>query len=177
LRYRPGNRADGADRGIIMKLAMRWALLPVLLILSMSAARAQDGAVEVVQAYMAAWNQNDAAAAAAFLTEDVTYFDASVGTPLTGRDAARVQIIESFLNAVPDARWEPNGTTLTAYGSVAMEWTFSGTNTGAWSDGTPATGKSFSFRGMSMFQVVDRHIRAQADYYDALGFYKQLGLM
>ena len=148
----------------------------MVLALSLSAARAQD-AMAVVQAYMAAWNQHDAAAAAALFTDDVTYYDASVGSPLTGRDAARMKIIESFLNAVPDARWERTGETITAGGAVATEWTFSGTNTGAWSDGTPATGKSFSFTGMSMFQIVDGHIRYQADYYDALGFFTQLGLM
>ena len=60
---------------------------------------------------------------------------------------------------------------------VAFEWEFSGTNTGPWGDGTAATGKPFAFTGASMFTVKDGKIAAQSDYYDALGFYKQLGLM
>ena len=62
-------------------------------------------------------------------------------------------------------------------GRVAFEWEFSGTNTGDWGDGTSATGKSFTLTGASMFVVQDGLIASQSDYYDALGFYKQLGLM
>ena len=48
---------------------------------------------------------------------------------------------------------------------------------GAWGDGTAATNKPFAFTGASVFTVKDGKITAQSDYYDALGFYKQLGLM
>jgi steroid delta-isomerase-like uncharacterized protein len=133
-------------------------------------------AASVVEAYLAAWNAHDAAAAAALLAEDVTYVDASVGT-ITGREAAREKVIAGFLNAAPDARWEVRGDMLATGDRVAFEWTFSGTNTGAWADGTPATGKAFSFNGATVITVKDYLIATQADYYDALGFYKQLGLM
>jgi ketosteroid isomerase-like protein len=43
---------------------------------------------QVADAYMAAWNAHDPDAAAAFMADDVTYFDASVGVPEKGRDAA-----------------------------------------------------------------------------------------
>jgi steroid delta-isomerase-like uncharacterized protein len=154
---------------------LRLAALPVALSLA-SSATAQD-ALTVVEDYMASWNAHDSTAAAAHFAEDVTYYDASVGTPLVGREAAKTGIIDSFLTAVPDAVWQAEGTALVGDGSVALEWTFSGTNTGPWSDGTPATGKTFSLHGMSMFHVEGGMIAYQADYYDALGFYKQLGLM
>lgn len=141
-----------------------------------TAALAAD-ALEVVDGYLAAWNAHDGAAAAAILAEDATYYDASVGTPVSGREAARTQVIDAFLNAAPDAVWTREGDAVVAGGSVAFEWTFSGTNTGDWADGTKATGKPFSFHGMSMFRVEGDSIVSQADYYDALGFYKQLGLM
>lgn len=141
-----------------------------------AAAAAQD-ALSVVDGYMAAWNAHDAAAAAAFLAEGVVYYDASVGTPVEGRDAAKAQVIDAFLGAVPDAVWTREGEPVVSGGSVAFEWTFGGTNTGDWADGTRATGKSFSFRGMSLFRVEDGRIVRQSDYYDAAGFYKQLGLM
>ena len=48
---------------------------------------------------------------------------------------------------------------------------------GAWGDGTKPTGKHFAFSGASVFAVKDGKIATQSDYYDALGFYKQLGLM
>jgi len=138
---------------------------------------ADDTAASVVQDYVAAWNAHDAEKAAAQFADDVVYYDASVGTPITGRDAAKRGVIESFLNAAPDAKWTIKGDPLVAGERVSFEWEFAGTNTGAWGDGTPATGKAFKFAGASMFTVKAGKIATQNDYYDALGFFKQLGLM
>jgi steroid delta-isomerase-like uncharacterized protein len=159
-----------------LALTIRRAALGAAVAFAATGAQAQD-ALSVVQSYMAAWNAHDAAAAAAFLAEDATYYDASVGAPVAGREAAKTQVIDAFLNAAPDAVWSVEGEPVIQGDSVALEWTFAGTNTGAWADGTAATGKAFSFRGMSMFRVEGGMIASQADYYDALGFYKQLGLM
>lgn len=146
------------------------------LTLNAGMAQAQD-ALGVVQAYLTAWNSHDSAAAANHMTDDVSYYDASVGEPVVGRDAARTQIIDSFITAVPDAVWTMTSDPIVSAENVAFEWTFEGTNTGDWADGTPATGKSFTLHGMSMFQIDGDKIARQADYYDALGFYAQLGLM
>ena len=40
-----------------------------------------------------------------------------------------------------------------------------------------ATGKPFTLTGVSLFSIEGGKIVSQSDYYDALGFYKQLGLM
>ncbi len=154
----------------------RAAAIPAALLLTTPAVWAGD-ALSVVQSYLAAWNAHDSAAAAAFMSDDVRYYDASVGTPVEGRDAAKTQVIDAFLNAAPDAVWAIEGAPVVANDAVTFEWVFSGTNTGDWADGTAATGKPFSFHGMSMFRVDGDKITYQADYYDALGFYKQLGLM
>lgn len=154
---------------------VRLAALPAALAVA-APAWAQDS-LAVVKDYMAAWNAHDSAAAAAHFAEGVSYYDASVGTPLEGREAAKTGVIDAFLNAVPDAVWSVEGEPVVQGDEVAVEWVFGGTNTGAWADGTPATGKTFSFHGMSMFHVEGGLITYQADYYDALGFYKQLGLM
>ena len=96
---------------------------------------ADDGAEAVVEAYLAAWNAHDSAAAAAFFAPDVVYYDASVGTPIEGRDAAKTGVIDNFLTAVPDASWKMKGAPVVQDGSVAFEWEFSGTNTGPWGAG------------------------------------------
>lgn len=145
--------------------------------LSIPPAVAADSAQSIVDAYLEAWNAHDSAKAASYFADNVTYYDASVGKPVEGREAARMTVIDTFLKAVPDAVWTVRGSPVVQDGRVAFEWEFSGTNTGAWSDGTPATGKKFSFAGASMFTVGDGKITQQSDYYDALGFYKQLGLM
>lgn len=138
---------------------------------------AADAAPDVVKAYVAAWNAHDAGKAASYFADDVSYYDASVGKPVTGRDAAKTGVIDNFLNAAPDAVWTMKGDPIAAGDKVSFEWEFSGTNSGAWADGTAATGKSFKFTGASVFTVKDGKIAAQNDYYDALGFYKQLGLL
>jgi steroid delta-isomerase-like uncharacterized protein len=141
------------------------------------AAFADDSAQAVVEAYLAAWNAHDAAKAAGYFADDVIYYDASVGKPVTGKEAAKTGVIDNFLKAVPDAVWKIKGTPVVQDDRVSFEWEFSGTNTGDWADGTKATGKTFSIAGASMFGVTDGKIASQSDYYDALGFYKQLGLM
>jgi steroid delta-isomerase-like uncharacterized protein len=138
---------------------------------------AADSADAVVQAYLAAWNAHDSAKAAGFFADNVVYYDASVGKPIEGRDAAKTGVIDNFLTAVPDAVWTMKGAPVVEGDRVAFEWEFAGNNTGPWGDGTAATGKHFSFTGASVFSVKDGKIVSQSDYYDALGFYKQLGLM
>jgi predicted ester cyclase len=107
----------------------------------------------------------------------VVYYDASVGKPIEGREEAKTGVIDNFLKAAPDAKWTVKGEPVVQGDRVAFEWEFSGTNSGEWADGTAATGKHFAFTGASVFTVKDGKIASQSDYYDALGFYKQLGLM
>ncbi len=142
-----------------------------------SAAFADDTAQAVVEAYLAAWNGHDSTKAAGYFADDVTYYDASVGKPVMGKEAAKTGVIDNFLNAVPDAVWKMKGTPVVQDDRVSFEWEFSGTNTGDWADGTKATGKTFSITGASIFGIKGGKIASQSDYYDALGFYKQLGLM
>jgi len=159
-----------------LTVAARSLAVGAAVLLSATVALAQD-AMTVVDGYMAAWNAHDSAAAADYFADNVSYYDASVGTPVEGRDAAKSQVIDAFLTAAPDAVWARDGDAIVSGGSVAFEWTFSGTNTGPWSDGTEATGKAFSIHGASVFRIEGDKIVDQADYYDALGFYAQLGLM
>ena len=133
--------------------------------------------VGVVDAYIAAWNAHDAARAAGAFAENVEYYDASVGTPVVGRAAAQEQVIQAFLTAAPDCIWIRDTTPpVVGTDAIAFQWTFSGTNTGPWSDGTKATGKRFSFKGLTLIRLDGEKIVYQGDYYDAYGLYKQVGL-
>ncbi len=150
----------------------------LLLLLSVAPATAQDFASEkVVKGYVAAWNAHDAAAAAAFMTDNVLYYDASVGEPVSGKADAQAQIIQAFMTAVPDLVWEMRGPPISSPGHVAFEWVFSGTNTGPWADGTEGSGAKFQIFGVSYINLQNGLIAYQGDYYDALGFYRQLGYM
>ena len=96
---------------------------------------------QVAEAYLAAWNAHDVAAAAAFMADDVTYLEVTVGEPQKGRDAARDKIIKLIMTAAPDLTWKITGEPIESANGIAYEFTFAGTNTGAWGPDTPATGK------------------------------------
>ena len=130
---------------------------------------------QVADAYLAAWNAHDPDAAAAFMADDVTYLDATVGEPQKGRDAARDKVIKLFVTAVPDVTYKMRGEPIESANGIAFEFTFAGTNTGAWGPDTPATNKPFSFNGVTFMRVENGKIVSQSDYYDGLGFQKQLG--
>jgi steroid delta-isomerase-like uncharacterized protein len=140
---------------------------------------ADSTVVATVDGYMAAWNAHNAPGAAAFFADSGVYLDASVGTPQKGRDNAQKNVIQAFITAVPDCKWTRDGAPIVnaAGDGVAFQWTFSGTNTGPWGDGTKASGKPFSIHGVTFMRLANGKIEWQGDYYDALGFYKQLGMM
>ena len=138
-------------------------------------AQAADDAKAVVDGYMAAWNAHDVDKAASFLADDAIYFDATVGTPQNGKVAARDNVIKVFITAVPDLTWKMTSAPIVSADGIAFQWEFAGTNSGAWSAETPATNKPLKFAGVSFVRVKDGKITYQGDYYDALGFNKQLG--
>jgi steroid delta-isomerase-like uncharacterized protein len=133
--------------------------------------------VDVVKSYLAAWNAHDIDNAVGYFAEDVVYYDASVGEPVEGKAAATTDVVASFINAVPDLKWEMLGDAIAQGDMVAFQWRFTGTNTGAWADGTEPANKPFTLLGASVFSLKDGLIKTQSDYYDALGFYQQLGWM
>lgn len=140
-----------------------------------SLAQAADDAKAIVDGYMAAWNAHDANKAGEFLAEDAEYYDVTVGSAQKGRAAARDNVIKVFVGAIPDLKWQMTGAPIVSADGIAFQWVFSGTNTGAWGPETPATGKPVKFEGVSFIRIKDGKIAYQGDYYDALGFNKQLG--
>jgi steroid delta-isomerase-like uncharacterized protein len=153
-----------------------WVIGALLAVAATTSALAADMTPrQVADAYMAAWNAHDPEAAAALMADDVTYLDATVGEPQKGREAARDKVIKLFVTAAPDLTWKMTSEPIESANGIAYEWTFAGTNTDAWGPDTPATGKSFSFNGETFMRVENGKIVYQGDYYDSLGFQKQLG--
>lgn len=162
-----------------MKHTLRSVGLAALMIAAGQANAANDTVAPanagVISRYMAAWNAHDPEKAASYLAANVECIDASVGEAQKGREAARDNVIKVFMAAVPDLTWTMRGTPIVSKDGIAFEWTFSGTNTGAWDASTPATGKKISFDGVSYIRIKDKQIAYEGDYYDALGLHKQLG--
>jgi steroid delta-isomerase-like uncharacterized protein len=167
---------QGFEREVKTMRYQGWVIGALLAVAATTSALARDMTPrQVADAYLAAWNAHDADAAAALMADDVTYLDVTVGDPQKGRDAARDKVIKLFVTAAPDLTWKMRGEPIESTNGVAFEWTFAGTNTGAWGPDTPATGKPFSFNGVTFMRVENGKIVYQGDYYDGLGFQKQLG--
>ena len=144
---------------------------------SPSAAASKATLVKNLTAYMGAWNTHDPDKAATYLSHVATFLDMTVGTPVKGRENIKNDVIAFFINACPDCKWTRNTTrTIVGKNQISYVWTYTGTNTQAWDAKTPATNKSFRFSGQTYIQFTDAgKILHEYDYYDALGFYKQLG--
>src|SRR4026208_2193590 len=151
-------------------------VIGALLVLAATSALARDMTPrQVADAYVAAGNARAPGAAAALMACDVTYLDATVGEPQKGREAARDKVLKLFVTAAPDLTGKMTSEPIESANGIAYEWTFAGTNTGAWGPDSPATNKSFSFNGVTFMRVENGKITYQGDYYDSLGFQKQLG--
>lgn len=124
-----------------MKSRIYSVLFGIVLALASHAsfAASQNETLSVIRNYMKAWNTHDADAAAEHFADNVEFLDASVGTPQVGRENAKTQVIQVFMQAVPDLQWKMLGEPIVNGESVAFEWTFNGNNTGPWSADTPPT--------------------------------------
>jgi len=144
---------------------------------SPSAAAGKAVLTRNLTAYMAAWNAHNPAKAATYLAKNATFLDMTVGTPVTGRENIKTQVIAYFINANPDCTWtRDTSQTLVGKNKISYVWTYTGTNTMPWDAKTPATNKSFKFSGQTFIQFTNSgKILHEYDYYDALGFYKQIG--
>ncbi len=140
------------------------------------AARATGGArLELLKAYLEAWNQHDANRAGDFLADDVEYFDASFAGLQHGRAAAVDKGIGVFLRGVPDLRWDLRSEPIASGDGIAFEWTLTGTNTGTWGR-IPATNQKINLKGMTFIRFKGDKIAYQAVFYDGATLNRQLGL-
>src|SRR5215472_2583694 len=118
----------------------------------------------------AAWNAHDPDKVASFYTDDVVYEDVAFGTVARGRIEMR-KLAADFFAAVPDLRLELVSDSL-HNGHGTAEWVFSGTDVGLYK-----TGKKFSVRGASVYQMRGRKCANNKDYYDSATIMREVGLL
>ncbi|WP_338111601.1 ester cyclase [Rosenbergiella australiborealis] len=63
-----------------------------------------------------------------------------MGKPVVGKQQATHDVVKTFVDAVPDLRWEMTSKPVYNGDTIAFQWRFTGINDGAWA-GTPATHK------------------------------------
>jgi steroid delta-isomerase-like uncharacterized protein len=108
----------------------------------------------------------------ALFTDDCIYEDVPLGLVNRGKEELRA-FGQGFLDFSPDLTLEV--TMQSHYGPVAhAEWIFSGTQQAEFM-GRLATGKRWSLRGASGFELRDGKIRRCSDYWDVTTLLGQLG--
>lgn len=136
----------------------------------LGAASSKDKSADLLQQQYAAWNAHDADQVASFYTDDVVYEDVAFGLTAHGRAELR-KVAADFFVSVPDLKLEIVRHMETGdRGSV--EWVFSGTDVGLYK-----TGKKFSVRGGSVYELRGGKFASNRDYYDSASIMRQVGVL
>ena len=121
-----------------------------------------------------AWNSLDPQRVVDVLTEDHIYEDVTFAVVCHGAAETR-GFFEGAYSAFPDIHFTLTSATTDA-GRAALEWTMTGTHQGDL-PGLPATGKPFSVRGATIFEIATDKICAVRDYWDLATLLRQVGLL
>jgi len=149
------------------------SIILIALIVSLCCVGATSGSdktTDQVQSNFAAWNAHDADKVASLYTDDVVYEDVAFGLTARGHAELRKMAAGFFAN-VPDLKLEiVSNNSMGNRGSV--EWVFSGTDVGLYK-----TGKKFSVRGASVYELRGGKFSVNRDYYDAASIMRQVGVL
>jgi steroid delta-isomerase-like uncharacterized protein len=124
--------------------------------------------------YAAAWSSGDVEKVVSFLTDDCVIENVGGGAVYRGQEEIKAWVRDNFA-AIADLKIEVQSL-FVAGDWAGGEWIQSGTYTGEIA-GVEVTGKHFSGRGASIFELREGKIRREALYWDELSFLRQLGAM
>jgi steroid delta-isomerase-like uncharacterized protein len=153
-----------------MKPRIATAIAVVISVCCLGAATNNDKNADLVQKQFAAWNAHDPEKLATYFTDDVVYEDVAFGMTAHGHEELR-KMAAGFFAGVPDFKLEVVGhSSMGNHGSV--EWVFSGTDAGLYK-----TGKKFSVRGASVYEIRGGKFSSNRDYYDSASIMRQVGVL
>jgi len=128
----------------------------------------------IADRWLEAWNARSVDQILACFTDDAVYEDVPLGAVNRTPDEMR-QFISAGWAAFPDLRFEPTAAAINGANGV-VEWTMLGTHRGDF-PGLPATGKTFTVRGVSVMELSGEKIRRVRDYWDFATVLRQLGVL
>lgn len=145
---------------------------------SLIALNAKEARVsEVLDNYIAAWNEHDLKKIDAFYADDVIWYDLGYDYTTKGKKSVSKAITDAFMGYVPDMYWGKSGDAFISGDTIVYEWVYGGTFNGEW-DKISITNKKFEIKGLSATTInKDGKIISHKDYYDLLSFKRQLGLI
>ncbi|MBB3772586.1 steroid delta-isomerase-like uncharacterized protein [Angulomicrobium tetraedrale] len=127
-----------------------------------------------VEAFYAAYNGHDAAAAAALYAGDGWHEEAHNGMRREGRAALQAGL-DRFFGFLAQAHWQVRER-IDAGTQVAVVYTL----TGALAvdiKGQPTRGRPIELKGVHLFDIADGAIRGTRDYWDPAAFQRQIAEM
>ena len=125
---------------------------------------------KVTEKFFAAWNSQDADKAAAYFSEDAVYEDVTAGH--ISRERAEVRKwVEGAFDVVENFKLEVVSSSFHKGRGVA-EWIWSGTD-----KGLLKTGKKFSVRGVSVYEIRGGKISRYKEFYDFATVMRQVGVL
>jgi steroid delta-isomerase-like uncharacterized protein len=128
----------------------------------------------IVTRWAAAWNSGSPDRMAALFTADGVYEDLAFQTTFRGPEGVATWV-SITTRSIRDARVE----VLDAFrrgDRVAVRWTFSGRDTGAFAPGLPPTAGAFSVPASSLFELRGGKLRRVTDFYNLADLLRQVGL-
>lgn len=128
---------------------------------------------KVVERWAAAWNAHDPAAMAALFTDDGVYEDLGFEW-YSGGKAMIASWVEVTTAGVADVRIELVDAFQAGHRATAV-WNFAGTHTGSFAPDLPPTGRAFSVRAVSVFELEGDLLRRVTDFYNLATWQRQLG--
>lgn len=134
---------------------------------------ATDGESIIKDSFSAA-NSHDIDRFVSLFTDDCIYEDVAAGKVNRGKEELKA-FFQAMLVWSPDFKLELKSVFCTGDWG-ASEWVLTGTHAGDL-PGLPATGKSFSIRGVSINQMRNGKVSRQSDYWNMMSFLQQVGLM
>jgi len=134
----------------------------------------QAGAqTSVINDAAAAWSSYDMEKVASLYTDDIVYEDIAFGSIKRGKEELRAFIKECFV-MFSDWKTEVKSSVISGDWGYS-EWIWSATHTGNHPK-LPATGKRFSIRGASVYELKEGKIKRKTDYYNLVDFLQQIGI-
>ncbi len=143
-------------------------LILVVMSLTYNAKAASDK--KVIEKFFAAWNSHDADKAVAYFSEDAVYEDVTAGHISRGRAEVR-KWVEGAFDVVENFKLEVVSSSFDN-GRGVVEWVWSGTD-----KGLLKTGKKFSVRGVSVYEIRRGKISRYQDFYDFATVMRQVGVL
>jgi steroid delta-isomerase-like uncharacterized protein len=124
-----------------------------------------------IEAFYAAYNSGDVDAAVELYAADGSHVEIAQGRVASGRDEIGAGL-RSFLEAFPDARWEPERT-IVAGDQAAVPYLLTGTLRQQMGPFEPA-GQRLELSGVHLFTLSGGAIESTQDYWDSGTFARQM---